>query len=688
MENVIKSLALLKVTLDHHPNIHDYLDIFIPFLTSLLKTRNISDLRDVENICKAFSDEYGLKIPHHPMLSIINKAVACGYGTEVSKGVFIPVFDKINTDGFLQLASEHDKKFKTLISSYITFSLNKHGITISEEEASNHFLLLLEDHDIDIVFANDGGESILPSVDKSTIDVNLAYDFVRSLFEHDLPTFQMIADIAFGHIIASSILFKYDQSKTTRNAMTNYYLDTGILFGLFGINGDYEKNVYEEFVKLLKANNGNVYVFSHTFDEFINIIDACKIWIDSPNYDPYKANRALVRFKSWGYHETDIDLFIAKIPKLLNSYDIEKVEKPDPNSDNHHHMSDIDFQNTLIDIYKKNNPYFDEEQKEETIYLDVQSVSAIYKQRKGCYPRSIDECRFLFVTRNSTLAYASKLFEKSISTIDRFYIPTTVTDVFAGTIIWLHSPMNIDLQNISNKRLIANCYAALQPSRQLKKLYLAEVEKAEKDKLLSDDEITLLKTSNVAMELLQETTLGDKSRITSQTPIEIMNEIKAREKRIAREDLEAAKKEFEEQKRLASFSLAEKDQEIERKQQEIDKGIDHIDRVMKEREVLISKITKRVKKRANLITWSLFGVFVLVIIFLQLIDSDVIDLKVSNSVLSGGKIFFTIISLLNLLANVNFLQIKHRLFDHLVNHELKSYGIESQDDTVIEEENK
>ncbi|MDP2966004.1 MAG: OmpH family outer membrane protein [Pelolinea sp.] len=675
MENTIKTLALLKVTLDHHPNIQDYLDIFIPFLTALLKTRNITELKNIEKICSEFQKEYGLIIPHHPMLAIINKAIAFGYGTEVSKGEFVPVFDKINTDDFLKLTSEHEKKFQTLLAKYITFSSIKHGITLSEEEASNHFILLLDDHDLDIVFANDKGESILPPADKSMVDVNLAYDFVRTLYEQDLPTFQMVADIAFGHIIASTLLFSYDLPKSTNKARVNYYLDTGILFGLSGIDGDYEKTVYEEFVKLIKVNNGKVYVFNHTYDEFVNIVEACKYWIDSPSYDPYKANRTLVRFKSWGYHISDIDLFVAKFPKILNKYSIEKIDTPDPNVDNHHQMSDVDFQNTLIEIYKKNNPYFDEEQKEETIYLDVRSVSAIYKQRKGCYPRNIEECEFLFVTRNATLAYASKLFETNINPIDRFYIPTTVTDVFAGTIMWLNSPIKIDLQNISKKKLIANCYAALQPTKQLKKLYLVEVEKVEADKLLSGDEINLLKTSNVAEELLQGKTFGDPKKLTSQTPIEIMNEIKTREKTIARKELEATKENYEEKKKLEDIALAEKDEEIQRKQQEIDDRSSALDKAREEKRLLIASISKKVKKNANFVAWAMFAVFTIPVIILQLISSNVIKLSLNDSILNGGRIIFAIIILLNFLGNFNFMNIKDKAFNYLVKRELKSYGI-------------
>lgn len=688
MQNTVKTLALIKVMLDHNPNFHSYLDIFVPLLLTLLKDKNIKELKNIEVIRNEFEKEYGLNIPYHPMLAIVNKAISSGYGIEVSKGRFVPVFDKINSDGLNELITAHDKAFQTLIAKYISFASEKHGFQLSEDKAYEHFMLLLKDHDLDIVFANDEGKSILPLINKSVVDVNLAYDFVRTLYEQNSTDFQVIADVAFGHIIASSLLFGYEVRASTKEVKVNYYLDTGILFGLFGINGDYEKIVYAEFIKLINENCGNIFIFNHTYDEFVNIVEACKYWIDSPSYDPYKASRTLIHFKTLGYHITDIDLFISKIPKVLKEFGIEKADTPDPNIDNHHQMSEVDFQKSLIEIYKKKNPYFDEEQKEGTIYLDVRSVSAIYKQRKGRFPRNIEECGHLFVTRNATLAFASILFEKDIQAIDRFYIPTTVTDVFLGTMLWLNAPIKINLQEISTKRLVSHCYAALQPTKQQKKLFLAEIKKGEADKLFTDDEIVLLKTSNVAQELLQEKTLGDPNKINTQTPIEIMEQIRAREKTIARKELESAQASFDEEKRRTGLTLQEKDELLEKKQQEINDRTLALNKVQEDNKQLINSISRKVKKNANIFAWIMFATFIIPIILFQLIDEEILLLPLSDSMLKGGKITFLVISLLNLLANFNFLNIKNRILNHLVGSELKSYGIELPSRDNILEENR
>ena len=668
MENTIKTLSLLKVTLDHHTDIKDYLDIFIPFTTALIKKREISDLKNIEKICREFKLEYGLNIPHHPMVSIINKIVVLGYGIEVSKGRIVTVFDKINSEDFQNFSSQQEDKFDRLINAYKNFSFKKHGISLTEEEASNHFISLLEDHDLEIVFASDRQKSILPKNEKTIVGTNLAYDFIRTLYEDDTSTFQLFADIAFGHVIASSLLFSSDIPRKKGQIKTNFYLDTGILFGLFGINGEYEKQVYENFIRLIKLNNGNVFIFNHSYEEFINIIDSCKYWIDNPNYDPNVASRTLVRFKSLGYHKTNIDIQISKIPRKLDNFNILRVDTPDPNIDNAHQISDLDFQKALIEHYKQNNPYFDEEDKEETIYLDVKSVSAIYKKRKGVFPRNINECKDLFVTRNATLAYASRLFEKSINKIERFYIPTTVTDGFIGTMMWLNSPIETDLQNLSNKKLIANCYAALKPTKQQRKLFLAEVEKAEKDKLLSPEEIIVLKTSNVAEELLQEKTLGDLKKITNQTPMEIITEIKARERNRARKEFENKEKVYKEKDKNSKMKLI-KNEEIIETQKEIIKN-----KSIKQR-MIIEKIEKKSRKKASIYSWLSFGFLILFFGFFQLVSSGLLDLRISLVFIKWGKIISGITGFLNFLININITNIKEKIYKYIYEKELKSFGL-------------
>ncbi len=424
------------------------------------------------------------------------------------------------------------------------------------------------------------------------------------------------------------------------------------------------------FCKLLISTNGKIKVFDHTVDEFLNIIESCKAWIDNPMYDPLKANQAIMYFRSEGCHASDIDLFVHRFPQILKMHDIDIVAKPDPNLNIVLQIDESKFQNTLIEIYLEKNPFFDVEEKEETLYLDVQSVSSVFKLREGALPRTLDECKAIFVTRNSALAFASKLFEKSINNEKHFYIPVTVTDTFVGTILWLSSPINEQIQDIFSKRLIANSYAALRPTKQLQMLFLAEVTKAESDKLLSADDLVILRTSNVAMGLLQETTLGDKSKITSQTPMDIMDEIRARERALAKQDFENERLILKEQKSIAEIALIEKEQELAKRTTELVTS-------RAEKRELVNKISKRVTKKANRTAWSVFAILALIVVFVFLHDEGIIQIGINPLVLRWISYSAKGLGLLSIFFNFNLVGTKDWLIKKIIARELKTYNLDS-----------
>ncbi len=64
MNKTIKTIALLK-TLYERSN-SDYIELFIPFIATLILNKKYSEIT-IEKICNDFNDEYGLKIPYHPM---------------------------------------------------------------------------------------------------------------------------------------------------------------------------------------------------------------------------------------------------------------------------------------------------------------------------------------------------------------------------------------------------------------------------------------------------------------------------------------------------------------------------------------------------------------------------------------------------------------------------------------------
>lgn len=102
----------------------------------------------------------------------------------------------------------------------------------------------------------------------------------------------------------------------------------------------------------------------------------------------------------------------------------------------------------------------------------------------------------------------------------------------------------MNISEISEKRLLANCYAALQPSEVLLKKLIGAAEKLLEEGEITQDEITLIKELRVARNLLQEETLGDPNRFTDQTITDILAEIRMGIKSRSKRNLKTTKNSF------------------------------------------------------------------------------------------------------------------------------------------------
>ncbi|TRZ53401.1 hypothetical protein D4S03_01845 [bacterium] len=216
----------------------------------------------------------------------------------------------------------------------------------------------------------------------------------------------------------------------------------------------------------------------------------------------------------------DLKINITQAPDL-NDKEIQRFQ-----------MDEKGFYELIVNTYKLRNPYFDESDKDFTLYQDVKSISAVNNLRRGQKPLKLSDARHIFITSNSTLAFASRQYEykdadQNNGDLGRtyFFIPTAMTDIFIGTLLWGQSS-SIAINSINQKKLISNCFAAMQPTKQLLKKYIEAAEREYQKGTVTEDEYTLLKVSRMARNLLAEETLNDPDLFTERTIPEILNDIR------------------------------------------------------------------------------------------------------------------------------------------------------------------
>lgn len=581
MNRTIASLAVLKVNWDCLKK--DYIENFIPFIATLIKKNNYGIL-EINKLCNDFKTEFGLLIPYHPMCTILNRARKRGL-IKKSSGSFMPVTEKVTQFEFSNIANEQLRKHGKVINEFIDFAAKHYKVELTKEKADSAFISFLKDYDLEILFATQHS-TVLPSIKISNREKFLIYIFIKHSYEAEPEIFRFIVDIAIGHILATALLYSEFNKFRGKLRGINFYFDTKCILRLLGVEGQERENVYIEFLKILLEEGGNLFIFQHTYEEIRDILEDSLRWIENSEYDPILASPASRYFVQNNYTASDVERFIVNADRVLKEYKINIVEAPDLVKDQVYQVDEKKLYDIIVDNYREHNPHFNELEKSFVIQRDVKSISSIYKLRKGCKPHNIKEAGHIFVTINFSLAYANRKFEISEQG-ERFIIPACLTDIFVGTLVWLQTPTKV--LPLNEKKIIADCYAALQPNDLLIKKYLNELGKLKTEKKINEDEYYLLRTHRVAMDLLEEKTMGDPNNFTDKTSEEILEEIRGKIK------AEEGQKYLEEKKNH-SETLKE------------------LDRIKKEKEVIEQNIEKRGEQISTILGRIVFGILIFLFI--------------------------------------------------------------------------
>lgn len=525
LDKVLISLAFMKVNWDQRRR--DYIDNFLPFLATLMVRKKYESIEEnaeqINKLANDFEQEFGLIIPYHPMITILNRARKRRL-IKKQEHKFVPT-EKIFEYDFSGKTQVQERKHEELIKSFINFCKDEYNQRLNREEAEKILIGFLKQHDLEILFAA-YDKSALPEIKLSKSNIFLFNKFVESIHTQQQKLFRVLLDIVIGHILASIVLYGHEFAKFSKPRLKDLslYLDTRLVLRLLGIERREIQFAYSKFLAELKTQGVNLFVFQHTYEEIMGILQSCLRWIENTDYDSSKASPALRYFRGESRKRSDVQIFINRLDKTLDEYSIERIDTPDPNVNRRYQIDEERLQQIIIEMYETHNPDFTIlEGKDYTIQRDIQSIAAVYKLRKATRPQNIKQAEHIFITTNSALAYASMNFGKE-EYGQGFYIPACVTDIFIGTLVWLKDPHKV--VEINERRIIAEIYAALQPSEALLKRYLAEVEKLRNDKRITEDDYILLRDSQVARELLAEETLGDPDRYMPKTPVEILNRIR------------------------------------------------------------------------------------------------------------------------------------------------------------------
>ena len=537
---------------------HDYLDNFVPFVATLLEARPRRRIErdEVHDLCGQFEDEFGLRLPFHPMTAVLNRCVRRRMMRRSGGGYALDTA-AVATLSFAGERESYNRRERELLDEFTAYAQQEFGKTIDVQDVEMALVDFLHRFDMEVVISNRGTQSALPERTKGKRNRPLLYMLSRFAIyaQESSPVFRTLCDMALGHMITAAVLLDgYDwPSDTVRRS--NVYLDAPIILRLIGTNGESQAAVFAEFVSELRANGAKLKVFEHSKQEAIQILEGARHWVGSAKFNPMLASQTALFFKQEGYTDSEIERIILRIDLMLERHGIGVFDAHPYMGHREHQIDEVALKDVIEQCYGESDSGFDRETHADRIQKDVASIAAVHRLRAGKRPRLLRDADHIFVSINGALSRASRRVLNGESATQK--LPACVTDVFVGTIMWMNSPPQA--KEASRKRLIADCHAAIRPDAALEAAIVREARRLRDEGEIEEDDYLLLSTSFVTKKLLAETTLNDPELFDSRTTFEVLERIK--QGLIKKERTERVKVELARERESRAREMAENERD-------------------------------------------------------------------------------------------------------------------------------
>lgn len=499
---LIVSLAILKVNWDRFGR--DYIENFVPLVAEVLRS-SAEDVVSLPELQRQVRDTFGLDLPLNPLRQVLQRCVKHGYLQKLS-GVFYRERGALETLNFSsvrqQVLALHDR----VISRLQEFARTDRAVEWSEAEAEAAMQAFLSSHSLKFMFAQAEASPIelkgLPR-DSGFIVGSL----LSRAREQEPQLFRDFAVLAKGHLLANSIYLPDPGKVAKRFQNTRVFLDTTVLIYAAGFAGPERQAPSEELLRLLREHGAELRCFSFTLDEVQGVLDACASRLQKGQLrDAY--GPTIEWFIESGRTASDIELMIARLPQKLEALGIAKEDKPARQKE--FQVDEKGFEESLDQAihYRSSKARIH----------DVDCIAAIAQIRRGRAAFEIECCSAIFVTQNHELARIAR--EHFQADAPEGAVALCISDYSLGNLLWLKNPTKAP--DLPERLIIADAYAALQPSDALWKAYLAEIARLEAQGKISGDEYFALRHTFTAKRTLMELTAGDPAAFSEGTVAEVL----------------------------------------------------------------------------------------------------------------------------------------------------------------------
>lgn len=520
----IISLSVLQVNWDRG---QDYLGSFLPFLVECLKDAPAREV-SLPDIQQRMLSIFGLRLPAHTVKLLLNRAIRQGF-IKKRYGILLRVDDKLPQTKFKTRRDKALRELVALVEAFQHFCQEKFDKVLEFEEAESALHEYLASH-IDSMLAATLNGSPVPEPNRRIKGAHyLTNAFIRDILEKSPDLFAYLETLVKGTFLANSLLYQDFTEIGQDFKNIEVYFDTTFLLAALGLTGDQQRIPCQELLDLLQVEGARLCCFDHTLKEIQRILDTSSFLLRTG-----KARRAYGETNRFFFENrwtsSDVERVISELPSRLGTLRIQVIPHPE-----YAPQYGVNEQKLLEDL-KAGVGYNNSES--EAPQMDAASLTGIYRLREGGTFRELESCRAIFATPNTSLVRVAMAFFNRESGV-----PVAITDAALTYLVWLKRPTAAP--ELPKKRVIANCFAAMEPPDPLWKLYLDKVDELEQEGALPPDSFALLRYSMEAKVTLMDLTLGEAGAFTEGTVEEVLKVARENVRREALEQVEEQRRQRE-----------------------------------------------------------------------------------------------------------------------------------------------
>jgi hypothetical protein len=560
MNRSLLSLCLINTL--WHKYKKTYVDNFVPLMATTFIKHNYHKIEnnDINRLINDFTSDFGISLQYNPILAILQKCKKEKILRLTGRSYYVnkTIANNFDLSKDIEENTYKQNKFLSEFKKFVNAEIKE---TIADDTISKLVLSFIENNDVGLfLFSGAVDSSLLPESRLPHTYKRYKYlfnKFVLEIYDKDRDIFKTLVEMALGSIATSALLFSFSSHTGETIKNTVIYLDTSVILRLIGVDETENCEATKCLLESIRSNGGILKIFTHSYEETMEVLESSMKWIESISFNPIKANRSSLFFRQEGYKKSDVELIISSLDRILKDNSISIESAPEYTFEN----VEID-EKRLQEIFEaeilKHDKSFQRELYQRRTLRDIASICAISRLRSNIkYIRTIKEAKYVFVTLNGTLAYANYSYNKEYNRSKKWDIQECISDVFLGTYLWVSTPQIAS--TINSFKIKAVALSAIRPDPEMERAWREEAKKLLEKGSISEDDYILVTTSHMTKDLLSNRHFGDASLINESSIYGILEEVK--DNLLGKKDAEIK-------------SINQKFNEEQQKRMEIEKRVD------------------------------------------------------------------------------------------------------------------